>query len=72
MKSSRKSLKKTRIFEKGVDIRNIRKFSNSIYPHPTKDTPEGEVLDASGDKERSLLDWLKDILVHLPKYEKRS
>ena len=30
----------------------------------------GEALDASEDKERSLLDWLKDILVLLPKCDK--
>ena len=70
MKSSRKSLKKSRIFEKGEDIKNIRKFSNSKYPHPAKETPGGEALDSSEDKERSLLDWLKDILVLLPKCEK--
>ena len=61
MKSSRKSLKKSRIFEKCSDTRNI---------HPAKETPGGEALDASEDKEKSLLDWLKDILVHLPKCKK--
>ena len=70
MKSSRKQLKKSRIFEKGADTRNIRKFSNSKYQHPTKEAPGGEALDASEDKEKSLLDWLKDILVSLPKCEK--
>ena len=70
MKSSRKSLKKTRIFEKGADTRNMRKFSNSKYPHPAKETPGGEALDASEDKEKSLLDWLKDILARLSKCEK--
>ena len=70
MKSSRKSLKKSRIFEKDADTRNIRKFSNSKYPHPTEEAPGGEALDASEDKEKSLLDWLKDILVRLPKCEK--
>ena len=70
MKSSRKSLKKSRIFEKGADTRNIRKFSNSKYPHPAKETPGGEALDASENKEKGLLDWLKDILVRLPKCEK--
>jgi hypothetical protein len=43
MKSSRKSLNKSRIFEKGADTRNIRKFSNSKYPHPAKETPGGEL-----------------------------
>ena len=52
MKSSRKSLKKSRIFEKGADTRNIRKFSNSKYPHPAKETPGGEALDASENKEK--------------------
>ena len=46
------------------------KFSNSKYPHPTKEAPGGETLDTSEDKEKSLLDWLKDILVRLPKCEK--
>ena len=70
MKSSRKSLKKSRIFEKGADTKNMRKFSNSKYPHPTKDTPGGEAQDASENKEKGLLDWLKDILVSLSKCEK--
>ena len=72
MKSSRKSLKKSRIFEKGADTRNIRKFSNSKYPHPAKEAPGAEALDTSEDKEKSLLDWLKDILVRLPKSEKAT
>ena len=70
MKSSRKSLKKSRIFEKDADTKNIRKFSNSKYPHPAKETPGDEAQDASENKEKGLLDWLKDILVRLPKYEK--
>ena len=40
------------------------------YPHLEKETPGGEALDASEDKEKSLLDWLKDILAHLSKCEK--
>ena len=40
------------------------------YPHPAKETPGGEALDASEDKEKSLLDWLKDILARLSKCEK--
>ena len=70
MNSSRKPLKKSRFFEKGADTRNIRKFSNSKYPHPPKETQVVEALDASENKEKSLLDWLKDILVRLPKCEK--
>ena len=48
----------------------MRKFSNSKYPHPAKETPGREALDASENKEKGLLDWLKDILVRLPKCEK--
>ena len=70
MNSSRKPLKNSRIFGKGTDTRNIRKFSNSKYPHPPKETQGVEALDASENKEKSLLDWLKDILVRLPKCEK--
>ena len=65
MKSSRKSLNKSRFFEKGADTRNIRKISNSKYPHPAKETPGDEALDASENKEKGLLDWLKDISVAL-------
>ena len=56
--------------KKGEDTRNIRKLSNSKYPHPAKETPGGEAQDASENKEKGLLDWLKDILVRLPKCEK--
>ena len=70
MNSSRKPLKNSRIFGKGADTRNIRKFANSKYPHPAKETPGDEAQDASENKEKGLLDWLKDILVRLPKCEK--
>ena len=55
------------ILKNGVDIKIIRKFSNSKYLMPTYETPGGEAPDASENKERRLLDWLKDILVLLSK-----
>ena len=70
MKSSRKSLNKSKIFEKGADIRNIRKISNSKYPYPAKETLGDEALDANENNEKSLLDWLKNILIRLPNVKK--
>ena len=52
------------ILKTGENTKNIRKFSNSKYQMPPQENPEGEgAADQSEDKERSLLDWLKDILV---------
>ena len=59
------------ILKSGSDMKNIRNFSNSKYPMPPQENPEGRGNgDTSEEKERSLLDWLKDIIVRLSKCEK--
>ena len=58
------------ILKSGFDKKNIKNFANSKYPMPPSENPEGEGDGSQEEKERSLLDWLKDILVRLSKCEK--
>ena len=58
------------ILKNGVDTKNIKNFSNSKFPMPPSENTDGDASGSQEEKERSLLDWLKDILVRLSKCEK--
>ena len=58
------------ILKNGVDTKNIKNFSNSKFPMPPSENADGDASGSQEEKERSLLDWLKDILVRLSKCEK--
>ena len=69
MKSSRKSLKKSGFLKK-VMTQEILENSPIQNIHIPQRRLLGEALNTSEDKEKSLLEWLKDILVFFPKCEK--
>ncbi|MBO6262544.1 MAG: hypothetical protein J6N95_08120, partial [Bacilli bacterium] len=58
------------ILKSGFEKKNIKNFSNSKFPMPPSENADGDASGSQEEKERSLLDWLKDILVRLSKCEK--
>ena len=58
------------ILKNGFEKKNIKNFSNSKFPMPPSENTDNDASGSQEEKERSLLDWLKDILVRLSKCEK--
>ncbi len=58
------------ILKSGFEKKNIKNFSNSKFPMPPSETADGDASGSQEEKERTLLDWLKDILVRLSRCEK--